>query len=293
MTGFYQRFLLIGLFLTPPALSYMDETIQGNEQGYWSHGMMVGQKGEIASRGILFPTHEINFLVGAENYSGVRSYTPLKTMVSTYDSRTFEMLQQMHADDSLVLFYVHPFPLNPFHWTQTKYFVYRAGLAGRKFETTDSFRQFGYRFQEPSYSHHGITESGQKSGKIVHVSRWGLLFGKTCTVYLHEGGTTEVTETKYREMKDWEYNPRTRKNESVIRHEAYDDTRSVPNISLLNIYSESGCRYAEDAALSMAPVSVNYSKKLFEPWHKYKLTIHEIMVSAPGSKGARADTVRR
>ena len=255
------------------------EEIQGDSSGYWSSGVMIGQKGDIATRGLFIPTKEMTFLLGSEPGSGDKNYTPEKMQVSTYEQSVFDQLQGLPANEPVVLRYVHPFPLNPFHWTQSKYFVTTATVAGQPFEQSQSYQKFGYHFHQPTSQHQGAYESGQKSGKVVHVSRWGLVFGKTCTAYLHEGGTKQVVVTKYRDNSSYKFNPETMTNEKVTEKEPYQDTMSVPNISTLNIYSESGCKFAEDAAISMVPVSVHHSRKLMEIWNAHELTIHSMKVS--------------
>ena len=256
--------------------------VHGDPSGYWASGVLVGQKGDIATRGLFIPTKEMTFLLGSEPGSGSKNYSPDKMQVSTYEQGVFDQLQSVPADAPVVLQYVHPFPLNPFHWTQSKYFVTKVS-AVRPFEELQSWEKFGYHFQEPEHTHHGAYESGQKSGKVIHVSRWGLVFGKTCTAYLHEGGTKQIVTTKYREYTTYKYNPETMENEKVVEREPYEETQTVPNISTLNIYSESGCSFAEDAAISMAPVQVSYSKKLFEFWNAHELTIHSMKVTEKDS----------
>ncbi|MGB0361061.1 MAG: hypothetical protein ACPGEF_06620 [Endozoicomonas sp.] len=124
---------------------------------------------------------------------------------------------------------------------------------------------------------------GKKSGQVIHVSRWGLVFGKTCTAYLHEGGTKQVVTTKPQTGTAFITNPNTGQAEIITVDNYYKDTITVPNISSMNIYSEADCCYAEDLVSGAMPVSIEYSGKLFEIWNAHKLTIHS-MTANPEQK---------
>ncbi|CAM3482295.1 hypothetical protein [Parendozoicomonas haliclonae] len=266
--------------LSLTALPALCDSIAPGPSGYWGSGVLVGQKGDIVTRGLFFPTKEMTFLVGSEPQSGNKGYPPETLNVSTYNQSVYDQLQAVPAEQPVVLRYVHPFPLNPFHLTESKYFVTDVNAVNQTFEQTPSYQQHGYAFDASDAGHHGSYEAGQKSGKFIHVSRWGLVFGKTCTAYLHEGGTKQVTVTKYRDESSYMYNPETGLNERVTERRPYEDTITVPNVSALNIYSEAGCRFAEDLALTMTPVTVKHSRKIIEIWNGHALTIHSMQAKS-------------
>ncbi|WP_067515650.1 hypothetical protein [Endozoicomonas ascidiicola] len=248
--------------------------VSSTPRGYWGSGVLVGHKGDVVTRGLLFSTKEMTIQVGANHSANGKHYPSETLKVSTYDQFVYDQLQSVPFDQPVVLRYVHPYPLNPFHLTESKYFITSVQLAGQSFEQTESYRQYGYRFDNPSGEQRGSYEAGQKSGQFIHVSRWGLVFGKTCTAYLHEGGTKQVTTTVPQSGMASVTNPATGQSELLAVDSYQVDTMTVPNVTVVNIYSEAGCRYAEDLTVSMMPVLVEHSGKLFEIWNAHDLTIH-------------------
>ena len=226
---------------------------------YWSNGIIYGQFGNACRRGLIVKTNEMDFFEGAGTTQGDERFMPTRTPVSTYDDDLFSDAQQSSPDEPVIVSYVHPFPLYPFHLTDTKYWIQKIEPMKRSFTETESFQEIGNQFIQPKGVRHGLYGQGRKRGKIRHVSRWGMFFGKMCTCYLHEGGMEKIREKAG--------------NKSYV-------TTQRPKVTPLNIFSEKGCKFAEDAVSSQATVSVGYSQKLFDLWNAYPHIVRDIKVES-------------
>ncbi|MCL6269188.1 hypothetical protein M3P05_04420 [Sansalvadorimonas sp. 2012CJ34-2] len=219
---------------------------------YWSTGIAVGQVGNVCHRGLVVKTKEMDFYEGGGTKSGNERFHPIRTQVSTYSDEVFSSSVKASPDQAVVASYVHPFPLYPFHWTESKYWIQKIEPVKSNFAETESYRKFGNQFTQPPGVRHGLYGKGMKRGQIRHVSRWGLFFGKMCTCYLHEGGMETITEDNI--------------------------TTQQSKVTPLNIFSDKGCQFAEDAVRSESTVSVGYSQKLFDIWNAHPHIVQSIRV---------------
>ena len=269
------------------------DPVKGNAKGFWSHGLILGSVAETGTYGCLWPSHEVKLHTGTFLRRRVKDRT--EQYLSTYNRTLLENLEskarkyktQLTTDtpakkNTVAFHYIHPFSLNIFHRNQSQYWITSQETPARKFSETRSYAKHGLKFEEdaapPCHSYKGV-----RHGRIFHVSRWGMT-SKVCTIYLEEESVTETTISTPEPITGVSFGsnsqgqPQTRIHTGV-HHRQEPDTKHERYS--FNVYSESGCQFAEDVALSLSSVSVHYTTDCCDPswnWHwdrVSRLTVQE------------------
>lgn len=226
--------------------------------GNWSSGILVGQKSEASKvfheRSVFAGgrTMEGKFLLGGFQKGGDQFHRQVMR-VSFHDENVFQQYLDLSKNQTVILEYSHIHNWDPFYTTLSKYIIRKI----TPMKTTPLKK----KFYKPSEQYvEGLKAESQKSGRIVHVSRWGAL-SITCTVYLHQGGT-KVTNVKASSGKD------SRANIPL----------STGNIIVMVAYTEKGCQFAEKVAQRGYDVTIDSSEQFFEIWNHYTWVIHSMKI---------------
>ena len=260
-----------------------DDPVKGNEQGFWSNGFVLGTVFDAGTKGCILPSGEIKM------YSGhyVRKVTSRrkKHYLSTYDKNVLDRLEEKAlgymggetgGGNKVILSYVHPFPLNILHRNFTNYWVTDVQDLTTDFSQTPSGQKFAQDFefaeeQEPPCS----TSKGRIVGRIYHVSRWGLK-SKVCTIYFQEERLTEVMESipehidttlSVSPSRDEKSSPFSVSSSASTYYRQERDFKHKSHG--MNVYSETGCQFAEDAFKSQVSVIFTYSNDCCPLWNIY------------------------
>lgn len=227
-------------------------------------GIMVGKYHHVRETGnVIIGTHmDFDLGSGLGNRTDCRSISDDSNIQSTdeYQYTAKRMLVALHSKTGkgtvlglprttpVVFKYVKSLPFNPLNWIHSKsrFYVYDAARLSCSFEETTSYKKFGDSFNDTSGESRGAADQGFKYGRIVQVSRWGILT-KRCTMSLHMG-----------------------------RPVSNGQATMMP----MNIFSEEGCRYAEDLATSGTPAWFDTSTKYVDFFQGNRRIVHKIWAGA-------------
>ncbi len=293
------------------ALSYSchagKDPIQGNAQGYWSHGIVIGSLADTGITGCILPSQELLIYSGI-HHRALRQRRQILSLSTTSPS-VFSVLQkkaQEHVEapanhsKRIALHYLHPFPLNKFHRNKSQYWVTSQSELKHSFTSSESYKKYGYEYEDdtppPCHSFKGVVH-----GKIFEVSRWGIM-GKVCTISLEENRVTEVhvsipeeyhssgTSTGFGQntfggsSSDGENTISTSQTSQLYLQDTFGTHDRIVHDTMhtrfnLNLYTEAGCKFAEDAILNQANVSVYYTTDCMPTWNWHSRRVYKIQVS--------------
>ncbi|WP_354022126.1 hypothetical protein [Endozoicomonas lisbonensis] len=264
--------MVLVLFLSPPALS---SPVLGRDTGYHQEGMVIGQLSRVEISGFFIKPVVINFLLGG-GISLDRFYPTKQFQFSVKDKLNpiYNKLVNTPPNKQVILHYVSPIPLSaPYMWLFYGASAFATDVSDvSNFTQSDSFNSYGNFYKDESYIGFGSYGVSVRSGKFVRVFRWGSFGSKLCTADLHEGG--EKIEKKY--VYDRVYTGSDQKGQPQYRTKTRTIHEKKPNINHLNIYTEEGCKFAEDALAANQNVTVEVSTKYFPLQDWYPDTIHSI-----------------
>ncbi len=278
------------------------DPIQGNVQGYWSHGVVIGSLVRTGTEDNIWPNKDVVILAGAYRRK-LKTGVPTLNL-SPYSKNVFSELEKkvkkyienpVEHSKRVALHYLHPHPLNIYHSNRDMYWVINHTELQNDFSKSDSYHNYGYEFVDES-PRPCKAYSGQLNGKIFHVSRWGFK-SKVCTIIMEEDQLTDVnprfptdsdsdsdsdsddnfsrTSSPSRTTQPYYHNHSDR---SVSTHGKIKKRSALHEQYTLNIYTEEGCKFAEDAALHQAQVLVDYSSDCLPTWNWYSRRIYKIQV---------------
>lgn len=250
----------------------------------WSTGFVIGKKSQSSKKLsiILSRTKEGIVQMGAFDDPKAKNFPPQSLSVSFHSSRIYKKFKKLDGEKTYVFRYRHIHILSPFHLTRSKYIVMSIEPFS-DFNQSESYEKFGEAFEDFFQAEGWQSADETRSGRIVHVSRWGFL-GTACTVYLHEKGFKEVKEyhTSYvdgigktlvkKALSD-------KMDYSTSPSMTYHTVKQVANINSMNVYTEDGCRFAEDVALSGRNVDLRTSTQFVEIWAAHPIIIHSMSLS--------------
>ncbi|MCB9229596.1 MAG: hypothetical protein H6618_08290 [Deltaproteobacteria bacterium] len=285
--------------------------VKPGESSAWSTGTIVGKKIKSAKRGMIFATTEADILFAQPDYQdGDRSEQNLlgskKMAVSTQDRSVKQALSDIRTDEAVVLTYKYKaYPFNPsrlIDFEESRYLI-EAVSKPRAFKESKSYKKHGGDYQFPE-GRRGYYDESTVEGTIYHVSRWGKIGGQACTAYVHV--PKELTYSLLDKVQlhhssvfqhvlsaslqaaatigsiiiaqHMGFTPSVslshHSNSNHTSTESYKVIRKQGLTQLsMDIYSESGCRYAEDLAKSQESVSIDYATSYFwQFWHWHKNT---------------------
>lgn len=226
-------------------------------------GIMVGKYHHVRETGnVMIGTHmDFDLGAGLGNRTDCRTaeessiqnsdeyqYTAKRMLVALHSKTGRGTVLGLPRTTPVVFKYVKSLPYNPFNWIHSKsrFYIYDATRLTCNFEETTSYKKFGDSYNDTSGESRGAADQGFKYGRIVEVSRWGILT-KRCTISLHMG-----------------------------RPVSNGQATMMP----MNIFSEEGCRYVEDLMISGTPAWFDTSTKYVDFFQGNRRIIHKIWAGA-------------
>ncbi|UYM17772.1 hypothetical protein [Endozoicomonas euniceicola] len=263
------------LLLANPVLS---SPVLDSASGYHQEGLLIGQLGKVEESGLLIKGVNINFLLGG-GFSQDRLYPtkPFALSVNSKHNPAYQKLISTPFNKQIIVRYLSSPPFaHPLFWLYYGASALVTDVSSlADFKESASFHAFQCVYKDEQNLEFSNYGNSVRSGKFVRVFRWGTFGSKVCTADLHEGG--EKVETK--QVAHKKYDGTDEKGNAKYRMEYSTVSEKKPNINHLNIYTEEGCKFAEDVLRANKDVRVKVSTKYFAFFNWYPDTIHAIDVN--------------
>ncbi len=233
-----------------------------NNDGYWASGIIVGtMSSKILNNPEFIASGEAEFLAGGGGTRQMNKFPPEYHQVTVEKEEMREKLSNMDQRSlkrPVVLRYGYPFIQWPPFGVEMTYLVSEIDSV-TSYRKTNSYRDFADGARETKPLDWLFTSGGKVGGLIIHVSRWARWpYQHRCTIFIHRGGMREESREQYYQNTVPYTDPKT--NELKTRQETRMQmvTEKVPNVVIMSTFNEDICSYAEDAAVSLTPVTVEY-----------------------------------
>ena len=228
---------------------------EGEDHGYWGAGHVVAQISRLARKGTFFKSNEVDLFVSPP-LADSGDFPGQIFRMSVLDDELFTSFKTLNARTYYIVKYVRVYKYRPVFTTETPYYIWAIEPVTPSFDKTRSFSEHGESYTEPvrtTKQRKGIFSESTRRGYVLNVMRWGFdTFGKTCTIFFHEGGRRSIGATA----------------------DSSGSQFNAVNAGPMNTYEEEGCRFAEDVLRTGTYSEIETSRQYVEWWNSHATTIH-------------------
>lgn len=234
--------------------------VQKNSE-FHASGIFFGRPIKTSKRGIIWDTYEARVNAGSIQNS---FYLGISREVSMESEELFNQFNSLDSDTTYIFHYEQP------HWINPE--IEETHLMIRKIEPMSPELPFEFTgvTKASEIEKTGRYSTGERSGKIVLVKRWGV-WDIDCSVELNMANLGITTPESAL------VNPNLQGGGANI--EGWSSIIGLNNSIVFSVYSEEGCSFAEKALKSGRDVVIHYSEDVIEWWDKYSRIIDEIKLA--------------